>query len=263
MRFRFVFLYFLLFSKFVTAQSFILLSKDKNDQVKNWIYSNDSSYKTVDFYSINKDSMSYFINNSIGIVICGGEDVNPKLYGKPEYTRLCGKIDNFRDSLELLLIDFAVNHNIPLLGICRGQQIINVALGGTLVPDIPTYFKSSTINHRLSVNQRHKINFTKGSWVYELTSLPEYMGSELIFFNNNVTYSVNSLHHQSIDLLSDKLKVSAQSSDGVIESIEWLNSENKSFLLGVQWHPELMTDFVSMSICFKFLKACYDHQYKK
>lgn len=155
-----------------------------------------------------------------GIVIAGGHDVDPRRYGQTPHEDL-QPIDPQRDQLELDLVAAAVEHDIPLLGICRGQQILNVALGGTLIQHL-----TGTIGgtHGTSAYPRthraHRVSITPGSTIAGLYGLGQM---------------VNSFHHQAIDTVADRLRVTARAEDGVIESVEMPGKA----ILGVQWHPEV------------------------
>jgi len=134
----------------------ILISKDTKHRIENWLSAVDPQLTFRECYYISPDSLDIFLDRADGIVIGGGEDVNPLLYGHPEYMEDCGEVNNYRDSLEILLIDFAIANDIPLLGICRGQQIINVAAGGTLIPDLPRY-RPGDVRHRNERDSAHTI----------------------------------------------------------------------------------------------------------
>jgi len=211
----------------------ILISKDYNSNINSWLKKIDPEITTKVFYTIPTDSMEYYLQHADGIVIGGGEDVNPLLYNKHEYDSLCDKPDNYRDSIEFLMINHAMKHNIPLLGICRGNQIMNVANGGTLIPDIPTFYPNSNISHRYKNDSAHYIIPAQGSWI----------NKELTFD----TIWVNSHHHQSVDAIAPNFKVAAYAPDSVVESIE-LRHGSLTFIVGVQWHPESLNDNVSYQI---------------
>lgn len=164
-----------------------------------------------------------------GIVFSGGEDVQPKFYGKPEYLSLLNpkEINEKRDDFEWQVIERSFSSQKPVLGICRGLQLINVFLGGTLIYDLPSV-KNKFVHGKINgVDQRHAVNVLKDSLLYNIT------GSE--------SGEINSAHHQSVDEPASELKVIANS-DSVIEGLEWKKPENKSWLLLVQWHPERMND---------------------
>ncbi len=210
----------------------VLISKDGGDDIAEWITELDTGVVTQACYGFPDDSLEVWLELASGIIIGGGEDVDPALYGKPEYLRHCGDIDIYRDSLELEMIRYALNNKIPILGICRGHQIINVAMGGTLIPDIPTFLWGR--DHRSLKDSVHLIIIQKDSWLDP-------------FFEEDTLW-VNSKHHQGIDRLADDLVVAAWSPDSIIESIEIRETVDHPCVLGVQWHPEDLRDSLS-SIC--------------
>ncbi len=164
-----------------------------------------------------------------GIVLTGGEDVHPKFYHKPEYLSLLKpeEIKVERDEFELKTIKKSLQLKKPIFGICRGLQIANVYFGGTLIPDIPSAGKPSHSKLK-GYDKRHLVN------VFDDSILKRFIGKG--------RGEINSAHHQAADVVAKDLKVTAVSDDGIIEGMEWDNSEKKSFLLLVQWHPERMTD---------------------
>ena len=155
-----------------------------------------------------------------GLVLTGGEDVDPACYGAAPHSRL-GEVDPLRDALELALIAGARARRLPILAICRGIQIVNVALGGTLYQDLPTE-RPGPIEHSDS-RSRHDLQIEPGSLMHRT------LGA--------VSATVNSRHHQAIRDLAPPLRASAWSEDGVIEGAE-LRSAGDPWLLAVQWHPE-------------------------
>lgn len=162
-----------------------------------------------------------------GFIFTGGSDINPLLYGKgiEEY---CNNINPTRDNFELMLLKKVIEKDKPLLGICRGMQILNVFYGGTLCQDILTLYPQR-LNHK--VLNLPKWHFAHDVNIQKNTSLYELFGKENIL--------VNSFHHQSIEKLGDGLTVTAIAKDSVIEGIEDLK---KYLVMGVQWHPEMMVD---------------------
>lgn len=159
-----------------------------------------------------------------GLILTGGADVAPQTYHeKPISERWPG--DPKRDAYELRLIDLALKAKKPILGLCRGCQILNVYFGGTLYQDI-TSQKPGTLLHRDVEKYDHNNHFV---------SLEE---NGLLFpLYNKARLKVNSVHHQAVKDLGKGLKASAISEDGLIEAVELARPLN-SFLLGVQWHPE-------------------------
>jgi putative glutamine amidotransferase len=177
------------------------------------------------------------VSRADGVLLTGGEDVNPVLYepAMPQSLRRkciltpdCGA----RDLRELMLVDEVFRQRKPLLAICRGQQILNVALGGTLVADIPRQIPGA-LNHRRMDRRSakvHEVSLTPGSLLSKIT------GKRVL--------GVNSTHHQAVDRPAEILAVSGQSSDGVIECLQ-LQSEARSllpFMISVQFHPERLAE---------------------
>ena len=182
-----------------------------------------------------------------GVVFSGGEDLHPGLYGKPEYIEEYGlkEIIPARDKFEYSVIVRALEQKKPVLGICRGLQLINVFLGGTLVPDIPALVLSTAHGKVDGADQTHFVRVEPGSLLYAIC------GQELGL--------VNSAHHQSAAEPAESLKISAFSEPSIVEAMEWKEPGNKSWLLMVQWHPERMTDLsspFSASVKSGFLNAC-------
>ena len=167
------------------------------------------------------------------IIFSGGEDVHPALYGKPEFVEEYGlkEIIPERDQFEYEVFKNALEAKKPILGICRGMQVINVYLGGTLLPDIPCLSKS-TIHGKISgQDQIHDIRVERSSRLFDIT------GKE--------TGQVNSAHHQGVDRPAVELKTTALAEPSIIEAMEWQDPADKSWLLLVQWHPERMSDLSS------------------
>ena len=158
-----------------------------------------------------------------GIIFSGGGDPNPLLFGEQPIKELHG-ITPQRDMQELLLVRLAYDRQIPMLGICKGIQMINAALGGTLYQDIHVQMEGTRIKHSQDQDRRypsHTVRLEEGSILHRLFKADEI--------------AVNSFHHQACKDAAPCLKVTARSTDGVIEAVE--SNEYKS-ILGVQWHPE-------------------------
>jgi len=161
-----------------------------------------------------------------GLVLSGGGDVDPSVYGETRHPRTDG-VSAERDTLELGLTRWSAETGVPLFAICRGIQVLNVALGGTLVQDIPSEPRQ-TILHDGSWgrdNPTHRVAVEPGSL------LASALGT--------VDAEVNSFHHQAVRKPGRGLKVVATAPDGLIEGVEMPGA--RAFLLGVQWHPEEMT----------------------
>lgn len=157
-----------------------------------------------------------------GIVVGGGDDIDTALYG--EAARPLIRIDPERDQLELTALDIAARLNLPVLGICRGSQMINVHRGGSLYVDIHEVYEAAP---RLrTVLPRKRVSILPESCLYRILGISECR--------------VNALHHQAVNRLGDGIRVVATERSGVVQGIE---APGHHFLMGVQWHPEyLVTD---------------------
>jgi putative glutamine amidotransferase len=158
-----------------------------------------------------------------GLLLTGGADMDPRYYGETRHPKLGPTFDE-RDAFELALCREALRRDLPLLAICRGHQVLNVARGGTLVQDIPSVVVAGVDHDARSERweRSHEVRVLQG------TRLRGILGGE--------TVAVNSFHHQAVDRLGEGLVASAHSSgDRVIEAIEM---PDRRFVVGVQWHPE-------------------------
>lgn len=155
-----------------------------------------------------------------GLVLTGGADVMPSRYGFDDPDHVC-EISPGRDDVEWQILRTAIRRRLPMLAICRGMQLLNVFLGGTLVPHLAT-----AAAHQLPDEQRHSIEVEPG------TALAALVGQR----HGQVTSS----HHQAVDRLGNGLRAAAHHADGTIEAIEWLSPMRKPWLAAVQWHPERM-----------------------
>jgi putative glutamine amidotransferase len=162
-----------------------------------------------------------------GLLLTGGGDIDPVLYGEERHP-LVDDAEPGRDEFEIDLARRAMTADIPLLAICRGAQVLNVAAGGTLIQDIPSAVHT-TIPHSLKEPKNavaHAVQVTPGS------QLERALGPAV---DSTHACRVNSRHHQSVGLLGTGLMASATAADGVVEGIE---REGAAFCVGVQWHPE-------------------------
>ncbi len=175
-----------------------------------------------------------------GFLLAGGPDFDPVLFGE-EKLSCCGNISPQRDEYELRLISAALASGKPILGICRGVQALNVALGGTLYQDLPTQ-KPSSVCHRMTV---------VGSDVIHSVDILE--GSPLRALLNTDRTMVNSYHHQSIKNLGRGLEITAVAEDGVIEGV---SLSNHPFCHGLQWHPERLENKDTERIFAALIRAC-------
>lgn len=221
----------------------IAISKEgKSEHYSGWLKRYNENIQWFNLYPLGIDSALQLLETCDGLLLTGGQDVFPGIYGKISDTVGCGSIDRYRDSLEFALIAVALESEMPLIGVCRGEQILNVSLGGTLHIDIPTDF-DTTVTHRQKDwrNCFHAVNLQSSSQLYVLSGVK--------------TAEVTSNHHQGIEILGKGLRISALSDDGLPEAIEWDDPNKKGFLMAVQWHPERMDTLHPLSAPFanKFL----------
>jgi putative glutamine amidotransferase len=166
-----------------------------------------------------------------GVFLTGGVDVDPAQYGEARHER-CGKTDPPRDWTEMRLIRWARADDKPVLGVCRGIQVINVAAGGTLYQDLPTQ-RAEAIKHDYFPTEE---GYERDSLVHETAIVGE---SNLARIMGVGSAQVNSMHHQGIKELAADLVPTAVAPDGLIEGVE---GRGDPFLIGVQWHPEELTE---------------------
>lgn len=162
-----------------------------------------------------------------GVLFTGGDDIDPALYGQAPHATYTPAEDG-RDTYEIALARAAVAAGLPILAICRGMQVLNVALGGTLIQDIPSEVNGA-IDHAVP---EPRFALAHEVWVNKGTRLAELMRDKLV---EGDTLEVNSRHHQAVAAPADGFVVSATAPDGVIEAME---RPGDPFCLAVAWHPE-------------------------
>lgn len=173
-----------------------------------------------------------------GLIIGGGNDIDPAIYGGD--VSKGRSVDPQRDKYELEMLELAAKRGLPVMGICRGAQLINVQAGGTLVSDLREH-RVHTSNRGTLLPRKH-VRITPGS------RLAEFVGGE--------TTRVNSLHHQAVDKTGDGLVVSACDRDDIVQAIE---NTSGPLRIGVQWHPEYMPQRNDQRRLFRyFVAACTD-----
>lgn len=187
-----------------------------------------------------KDAMLTVLDSVDGLMLSGGADINPLYCGEDPIPALHG-INPRRDAMEMLLVRLAFDRQIPILGICRGIQVMAVALDGSVWQDIYTQEPKASIKHSQDLDRgvaSHLVEIQEGSTLYNI------IGEK--------TFPVNSFHHQAVREAGPHLRVVARSQDGVIEAVE--SNEEKS-ILGVQWHPEcfVLNQDDSMMPIFRWL----------
>lgn len=169
-----------------------------------------------------EEDLRQLVEQCDGFLFTGGHDVSPALYGE-EKLPVCGACSPERDRMEARLLELAMEADRPILGICRGIQLINAALGGTLWQDLPSQHPSGVEHHQRPPYDApaHAVNLCPGA------PLAELLGADRL--------RVNSYHHQAVRTLAAPLKVMATAPDGLVEAA-WC--PERSFLWAVQWHPE-------------------------
>lgn len=172
-----------------------------------------------------------------GLIMSGGQDVNPILFNEEPCKEL-GEILPKRDKFDICLIKEVANLKKPILGICRGEQIMNVAFGGSLFQDLK-FSEGSYIKH----NQKKLPNFaTHSVKIIEGSKLYEILGGETL---------INSFHHLSVKEVAPGFKIVGYAKDGIVEAIE---KDGENFIVGVQWHPEMLSkDYENMAKIFEVL----------
>jgi putative glutamine amidotransferase len=173
----------------------------------------------------NSDDADAVVKDLDGVLLTGGLDVDPSLYGEAAHESTQTAPD--RDHFEIPLSKAAIERDLPIFAICRGVQVLNVAAGGSLVQDIPSAV-TTELNHSIDIPKdhlAHPVSITPG------TKLAGALGVDA----NLETCAVNSRHHQSVARVAPAFVVSAVSPDGVVEAIE---RPDRAFCVGVQWHPE-------------------------
>jgi len=172
-----------------------------------------------------KNDVKLLLKKIDGLLLTGGNDVPPQRYGEERHERtVCVHPD--KDNSDITLVETAIRMKNPILAICYGTQLVNVALGGSLIQDIPSEVKTPII-HKDSHNERytHTVTIRKDSLLYTIVGIDRL--------------ETNSTHHQAIKRMGNGLQDTAHTEDDIIEAIEW---RDYPFLVGVQWHPERVTD---------------------
>lgn len=170
------------------------------------------------------------LNGIDGLMLTGGDDVAPARYREEKHPAVV-EAEPERDEFEIALIREARRRDLPIFGICRGVQVLNVACGGSLVQDIPAQI-GGTVQHKLTAPPHQPFELAHEVWIETNSLLQRLMRDRL---NESDSCDVNSRHHQAVKQVAPGFVVSATAPDGVIEAIE---DPNARFCLGVQWHPE-------------------------
>jgi len=188
------------------------------------------------FHSSTKLSEIFSIIN--GIIITGGNfDIDPTLYGqKNNYSRL---LKNIRTNFEIKICEMSLKKNLPILGICGGEQLLNICFGGTLIQDIKKYNKNSLEHEQNKPRDKtsHSVQIKKNTKLFKIIKASKIQ--------------VNSAHHQAVNKLGRNLIVSGLAHDGIIESIESIKHD---WCIGVQWHPEFLITKADKLLISNFIK---------
>lgn len=168
------------------------------------------------------------INRCDALVLSGGVDIHPKYYGsnKINYPEAPEKYKEQRDEFEIAAFQSAQENNLPVLGICRGMQLINVIHKGTLIQNLG---EDGNKIHKGEPDKSHTVNIEKGTILHDIAGADKS--------------PINSAHHQAVEKIGDGLIINAISNEGIVEGIERKEKSGKPFLLAVQWHPERMFRF--------------------
>lgn len=200
--------------------------------------------RTLDYHA---DRPADVVSSCSGILLTGGGDVDPSRYGEAPHPAVVG-VEVDRDEYELALARLAVEQNIPLLAICRGLQVLNVACGGTLIQDIPSQIVGA-VEHSVKTPLSA---IAHDAWVSRGSLLAALMAERM---GGGDTLNVNSRHHQSVAKLAPGFQVTGTAPDGVIEAFE---RQGARFCLAVQWHPENFWRTGEFRPLFEgFVEACH------
>ncbi|MEJ6950707.1 gamma-glutamyl-gamma-aminobutyrate hydrolase family protein [Natronospora cellulosivora (SeqCode)] len=190
--------------------------------------------------TLNNEIIKEYISMIDGLILSGGGDIDPLIYSE-EPIKEMGSISPKRDYFEIELVKQADNAGLSILGICKGCQLINIAMGGSVYQDI--YQQNITeikhIQEAPSWYPTHHINIIEGTYLHKIIKKRRS--------------HVNSIHHQSIKKLASNFKIAARADDGVIEAIE---KNADKFVMGLQWHPETMLDSSDSILIFKEFISC-------
>jgi len=185
-----------------------------------------------------------------GLVLSGGVDIAPSFYGGAEqYMKAPRAWQPMRDGFELSVLELAWKRGLPVLGVCRGLQLINVARQGSLVQDLGA--SGDEVHENVTgVDKQHGVRVEEGTLLAAVAAVAGGM--------------VNSAHHQAVERLGDDLRVNCRAEDGTIEGIEWEEPAGKPFLLAVQWHPERMyINGVGDQVLYRAIRDRFVEEIKK
>ena len=221
------------------------LKEDKYGQYVRWIRSVDAS--------VDIQKLSHGLDNAReiekldGLLLSGGGDVHPRYYGKENQLGKTNGVNEQRDEFEFSVIERALDADRPILGVCRGMQVMNVYLGGSLTVNLASEVYNDHTSPADNRGTKHKISVVPHSMLHALTGATEM--------------EVNTFHHQAVEKLGNGLMCSAISADNVVEAGEWVMKDNMPFLMLVQWHPERLKEtFFSQKLARLFLREVHQYQ---
>jgi putative glutamine amidotransferase len=222
--------------------AFSLSSKSKYaEKYTKWMYATNNNIHIINMNDYSIEEFNDVLKTCVGIVFTGGPDVHPSYYNQESRIADC-KVDELRDIREIKMMEICQSLNMPILAICRGQQLYNIFNGGSLIVDIPKDLQSH-IEHKSinGVDSQHKITIQPNTLLRKITSTD--------------SLTVNSSHHQAVKELPNIFTISAIAEDGIIEAFEWSPTCDNPFLLAVQWHPERLeySHPCSLPIAHRFL----------
>jgi len=190
---------------------------------------------------LREEMLDDFLDAVDGLLLSGGPDIDPAAYGRPPH-RCLGPTEPRLDAFELALVQAADRRGLPILAICRGAQLLNVARGGTLIQHLP-----DVVDHAIEHRQRQAAD----ALTHAVELDPDSRLAELMGWTEG---SVNSFHHQAVDALGRGLRVTARAPDGTVEALE---DPDRPFLLAVQWHAEYLVHWPQHAPLFDaFAAAC-------
>ncbi len=191
---------------------------------------------------LNEAEAEQLMEKADGLFMTGGADINPKLYGE-EVMDCCGTIEHGRDASDIALFKAAMKQKKPILCVCRGCQFGNVLLGGTMYQDLPTQLGTqvSHSNYPAYGDIIHYVKIVEGTPLHKLTGLD--------------TIGTNTLHHQGIKTLGEKVVPMGYTDDGLVES--WYYNDDSQWIRAYQWHPEMMRSHPVQGLIFDdFIRQC-------
>jgi putative glutamine amidotransferase len=214
----------------------------KHNNYVNWLKADDDDIEVIKLHE--KANNGKLLESCDALVLSGGVDIHPRFFnGSMDYPfKPVTGWEPERDEFEQAVFQSAIKNSLPVLGICRGLQLINVFYNGTLLLNI----EEDNVYHKGGPDKRHVVEIDEASLLYEIAGVKKQ--------------EINSAHHQAIERLGAGIVGNSRSEDGIIEGIEWADKKDKPFMLGVQWHPERMKIFglenspLSKNIRDRFIK---------